>query len=70
VRLKTHSGEQWNRVTTSVGYGGASDRTIHFGLGAETRIEEIVIEWPGGTRQKLQSVPADRYLTVREDPVR
>jgi Tfp pilus assembly protein PilF len=66
VRVETHSGAQWNRATTSVGYGGASDRVVHFGLGEDPQVLSIGIQWPSGVRQVLRDVAADRYLTVEE----
>ena len=66
VHLVSPSGEQWNRVTTSVGYAGSSDRTVHFGLGKDARVTTIEIEWPSGARQVLRDVPADQYMRVEE----
>jgi len=67
IRVATASGlEQWNHVTTSVGFACSSDRPVHFGLGAEERAKLVEIHWPSGARQKLEDVLADRYLTVRE----
>jgi Tfp pilus assembly protein PilF len=66
VHVMAASGEQWNRVTTSVGYAGSSDRTVHFGLGPDTSVTEIEIEWPSGLRQTLRDVAADRFLTIEE----
>ena len=66
VHIVTEGGEQWNRATTSVGYGGSSDRTVHFGLGAETIVKRTEIDWPSGRKQVLRDVTADRYITVRE----
>jgi hypothetical protein len=58
--------EQWNRVTTSTGYGCASDRAVFFGLGNDAAVQSIEIEWPSGVRQKLDHVRSDRYLTIDE----
>ncbi len=66
VHVVTDSGEQWNRVTTSVGYAGSSDRVVHFGLGKGAAIKRLEINWPSGTRQSLENVAADRYLAVTE----
>lgn len=67
VRLVTSDGrEQWNHVTTSVGYASASDRVLYFGLGPATRVRSIEIYWPSGVRQTLSEIEPDRYLTVRE----
>jgi hypothetical protein len=65
VKLRTTSGEQWNQVTTSVGYASSSDVRVHFGLGAAARAT-VEVHWPSGTVQQLGEVAADRYLTVRE----
>jgi hypothetical protein len=65
VHLRTAAGEQWNHVTTSVGYASSSDVRVHFGLGGETHAS-LEIRWPSGKLSR-QDVPlVDRYLTVRE----
>jgi hypothetical protein len=66
VKVVTASGAQHNHVNTAVGYGGASDRRVHFGLGPETVVKELTIQWPSGKTQTLKQVAADRVLTVRE----
>jgi hypothetical protein len=66
VHVMASSGEQWNRVTTSVGYAGSSDRVVHFGLGNAGRITAIEIDWPSGLRQILRDVAADRNLVIEE----
>jgi len=66
VQLVTASGKQWNRATTCVGYGGSSDRVVHFGLGTDAVIRSIDIEWPSGIHQTLRNLMADRYYNVKE----
>ena len=65
VHLRTASGEQWNHVTTAVGYASSSDVRVHFGLGADTKAT-VEIRWPAGAMQRLTDVQENRYLTVRE----
>jgi hypothetical protein len=65
VHIRTGGGEQWNQVSTAVGYAGSSDVRVHFGLGT-ARGASVEIRWPGGQVQQLGEVAADRYLTVRE----
>ena len=57
---------QYNHATTSVGYGGSSDRRVHFGLGAAARVDKLEVTWPSGIHQTLMAVNADQILTVRE----
>jgi hypothetical protein len=67
VRVTFASGRVLVRhATTAVGYGGSSDRRVHFGLGDEDRIERLEITWPGGRTQVLEDVPVDQVLEIRE----
>jgi hypothetical protein len=66
IRLETASGNQFNHVTTSVGYASASDRRVHFGLGEDSVVRKLEVLWPTGARQTLEDVPADQVLTVVE----
>jgi Tfp pilus assembly protein PilF len=66
VHIVTAAGEQWNRVTPSVGYGCSSDRTIHFGLDNETRVKLLDIEWPSGIKQRLENLAADQFQEISE----
>ncbi len=66
VKIVTASGAQYSHVSSAVGYGCASDRRVHFGLGAEDAVNELTIAWPSGKTQTLKGVKADQILTVRE----
>ncbi|MDH4180059.1 MAG: CRTAC1 family protein, partial [Armatimonadota bacterium] len=58
--------EQWNHVTTSVGYACSSDKTVFFGLGQDATVRLLEITWPSGVSQKLENVSANRYLDLEE----
>ena len=45
-----------------------SDVPVHFGLGAATLVDELLIQWPDGTKQSLYDVGVDQYLTVQYLP--
>jgi len=66
LRVVTAAGPQYDHVNTAVGYGGASDRRVHFGLGADKVVKELTVTWPSGKAQTLKQVAADQMLTVRE----
>ena len=67
LRLTLGSGRSLVRhATTAVGYGGSSDKRVHFGLGGEDRIQSLAIDWPSGLRQVLENVGVDRVLEIRE----
>jgi enediyne biosynthesis protein E4 len=67
LRVITASGVRYSHVNTAVGYGCASDPRVHFGLGGDTLVRELRVEWPSGAVQTLRDVPADQVLAVREE---
>ncbi len=60
----------YNHATTAVGYASSSESLVRFGLGANRTAAKIEIRWPGGARQELNTVAADRILEVVEDAKR
>jgi enediyne biosynthesis protein E4 len=66
IKVVSASGTRYGQVTTAVGYGGASDRRVHFGLGRDEVAQRIEISWPSGTVQALENVAADQVLVVKE----
>ena len=67
IHITTDDGpQQWNEVTTAVGYTSSSDSRVHFGLGKNANVKTIEIRWPSGIRQTLHDVAGDRVVTVDE----
>ena len=68
ARIKIVAGgqAQFNYVSFASGYASSSAGPVHFGLGAEKKVDEIEIRWPSGTVQVLKDVDADRILPVTE----
>jgi hypothetical protein len=65
---------QWNghtqvqEVGGGNGFSSQNDRRLHYGLGAATKIDRIVIRWPspGGRTQTIENPPIDTILRVKE----
>jgi len=53
------------RVASS-GYLSQNDGRLHFGVGAATTAEKIVVHWPSGREQTLEKQGIDRVLTIEE----
>jgi hypothetical protein len=68
IKVTSPSGTRYGHVNTAVGYGGASDVRVHFGLGRDDHVTKLEIRWPSGAVQVLENVPADQVLVVREPP--
>jgi hypothetical protein len=58
--------QQWNHMTTAVGYASSSHGPVHFGTGTATTLDTVEVRWPSGAVQVLKDVKADRVLTVTE----
>ena len=66
ITITTSAGKQYATVTTGGSYCSASDVRAHFGLGADTKADDIEIRWPSGIIQHLANIAAGQVLTVRE----
>jgi len=47
-------------------YLSSSDPRVHFGLGAATRYEGIIVTWPDGHRQRLPGGETNRVLQIKK----
>jgi hypothetical protein len=54
----------WGWRLSSGSYLCRHDARLHFGLGEAAAVEEIEVVWPGGARQALRKVEADRVVTI------
>ena len=69
VRIRTKSGEQIRHLSPATGYLSSNDSTILFGLGDETVVDELSIQWPFGETQVHKNLKAGyRYSISREAP--
>jgi hypothetical protein len=67
VRLVLPSGRALHaHVTTANGIYSASDKRVHFGLGAETGIGYVEIAWPSGIVQRVERPRINQVLHVME----
>jgi hypothetical protein len=64
--VSARTGSAWQRrfVHSGSGYQGSSEPVVHFGLGAATTVDELVIEWPSGQTTRLEGVAANARTTV------
>jgi enediyne biosynthesis protein E4 len=66
VRVESASGRQWRMVHSGSSYLSQSDLAVTFGLGKDSRIAALEIEWPGGAKQRIANPPVNRRLLVTE----
>ncbi len=67
VQLTTANGKQIRSVVSGEGFLSDSDKRIIFGLGDEDKIDQLIINWPGGRKQTINSIPVDHYWLIEEN---
>ncbi len=64
VTLKNKGSIQYQECTMTRGFQSSVSPIVHFGLGQESIVEEIIIKWPDGNQQLLKNVDANQLLIV------
>ena len=57
---------QMSEVRAGGSYLSSNDPRLHFGLAAESKMDQVEIQWPSGAKEILKDVPADFIYTVVE----
>jgi hypothetical protein len=66
VRIESALGTQVRQLELARGYLSSSEPMLHFGLGADTSIRQMVVTWPSGHVQTFENLEVDRRYTVTE----
>jgi len=68
ARITVESGgvHQTREIRSGSGYLSGSSLIAHFGLGANDRIESILVRWPSGRESTLTEVTVNQRLMLRE----
>ena len=68
VALEAGGVRQVRYARTAFSYLSQGDRRMHFGLGAASSIDAIVVRWPGrgGFSESFAPVPVDRFVTLEQ----
>ncbi len=64
VLLQQGTYRQLKEVDGGSGHGSQSTRTVYFGLGKQTRAQQLSIRWPGNRVTRLKDLAADHVYTV------
>ena len=64
LRLRYSGQQQFYEHYLNRGYESSVDPVAHFGLGDAAVVDSLEVQWPDGTFQLLQDVPANQLLTL------
>lgn len=66
IKIYGDWGVQVREVRAGESYGIVTAFGCHFGLGASTVIDQVVIEWPSGLETVLEDVQSNQYYSILE----
>ena len=66
VEVFTGGKRQTAERVAGSGYLSQNDGRLHFGLGAATTVDKLIVHWPSGRDQTLEKLGVDKVLTVEE----
>jgi len=67
VRVFWDGKEQVQEVSGGIGYSSQNQRPLHFGLGRDADVDRVLIRWPSGAEQTIES-PETRRTHILEEP--
>jgi hypothetical protein len=66
VEVFTGGKRQTAERVAGSGYLSQDDGRLHFGLGAATTVDKLIVHWPSGREQTLEKLGVDKVITVEE----
>jgi enediyne biosynthesis protein E4 len=68
ARVTVHAGKlmQFNEVRGGSSYLSQNDLRLHFGLGKESKLDLVEVQWPNSSTEKFQNLAADKIYTLIE----
>lgn len=64
VKIATEAGIQYHELQISRGYESSVENIVHFGLGKETTIKSLEIEWLNGKVTRQENLKANQLYTL------
>ena len=72
VRMSAGGRSRLRQLTAGDGYQCSNERTLVFGLGEQTTVEELSVSWPSGHNQVAADLAAGRnyvFIEGRSEPL-
>ena len=67
VTLVACGQRQYDAVRNGGSYLSVNDPRLHFGIGACTQIDKVIVTWPRGGTQVVEHLPVDTYSFIQEN---
>ena len=67
VELHWNGKVQAQEISAASGFSAQNQRRVHYGLGAITSVDRVVIRWPSGATQTIEHPAIDQLHKVKEE---
>lgn len=67
VTLVWDNQSQSQLVSGGIGFSAQNQRGIHFGIGKSTSIKKMIISWPSGHEQVMESMEVNKIHNIKEE---
>ncbi len=67
VTLVWDNHSQSQLVSGGIGFSAQNQRAIHFGIGKSTAIKKLIINWPSGHEQVIESLEVNKIHNIKEE---
>ena len=65
VTVTSGGGTQIATVNPAASYLSSNDKRLQYGLGSQTVVNEISIQWPGGGVDRIENIEGNRYYLIQ-----
>jgi hypothetical protein len=66
TRLETGKNQQWQMLRSGSSYLSQSELVLTFGLGTQTKVDWLEVQWHSGQVDKLTNVMGSQTVTIQE----
>jgi len=68
ARVTVRAGKlvQFNEVRGGASYLSQNDLRLHFGLGKESKLDTVEVQWPNGPAERFPNLAVDKIYTLVE----
>ncbi|MEX6686870.1 VCBS repeat-containing protein [Danxiaibacter flavus] len=66
ISIETAKSHQTQEQFLTRGFQSSVDPVMHIGLGSDSIVQQIQVNWPGGKRSVLKNIHSDTLLTISE----
>ena len=64
ITVQSKSGTQTRTLKSGASYCSQSELTTIFGIGNDSQIDSVTVNWPSGTADQLVNVKPNQFLTI------